>query len=187
MAKELMNNEEVRTAPELKINPDQEQDFSKDQLLTKAETNEDLNDHEIKPKTLKQPAALLELPLDETPDGNKHQHLDRAMRKVSLKNELNQIQQKLTFSQRLLSKFIHQPIIREISDLSAKTFTRPAGLLGGGLLAFLGSLAYLLFAKYIGLSYNYLIFIILFIIGYLLATLIELLTSVINKQPKPKL
>ena len=128
-------------------------------------------------KLLEQPEALLELPLDASPEGDQPIYIDRAMKRVSLNNELKLIRTKLTSNQRLLSKGVHQPTIRRLSDVASHTITRPVGLLGGGVLAFCGSLIYLLFSKYVGLRYNYLIFIMLFVLGYAIATAIELLSK----------
>ncbi len=122
---------------------------------------------------LEQPETPLELPVDGSPEGDQPVYIDRAMRRISLNNELKLIREKLTSGQRLFSKGVHQPTIQRVSDASARTITRPIGLLGGGVLAFCGSLIYLLFSKYVGLKYNYLIFVMLFVLGYLLATAIE--------------
>ena len=95
------------------------------------------------------------------------------MKKASLRNELGRIRQKLTPTQSIFSSTIHQPLIRKASDVSASTIARTSGLLGGGILAFGGSLILLLTDKFFGFKYNYLLFVPLFIIGYILALLIE--------------
>lgn len=124
--------------------------------------------------------APLELPIDASPDGDQPMYIDRAMKKISLNNELKLIRAKLPSGQRLLSKGVHQPVIRRLSDTAAHTLTRPVGLLGGGILAFCGSLIYLLFSKYVGLKYNYLIFIMLFVFGYALATFLEFVLKAVH-------
>ena len=135
----------------------------------------------VREKLLEQPEAPLELPVDASPEGDQPIYIDRAMKRVSLNNELKLIRTKLTKNQRLLSKSMHQPVISRVSNAAAHTITRPVGLLGGGILAFSGSLIYLLFSKYVGIRYNYLIFIMLFVLGYAIATAIELL----SKASKP--
>lgn len=132
-------------------------------------------------KVLEQPITPLELPVDEKPAGNQPYYIDREVKKINLKNELSLVQQKLPFSLKVLSKAIHQPAIRVISEQSAKTITRPSGLLGGGILAFCGSLFYLIFTKYVGARYNYLIFLILFGGGFLLGLGIESLIRLSKK------
>ncbi len=131
---------------------------------------------------LEQPEQPLELPLDDSPEGDQPVYIDRAMKKLTLKHELTQIRTKLPAGQRLLSKVIHQPTARRVNEVAARTVTRPVGLLGGGILAFCGSLVYLLFTKYVGLKYNFFVLVLLFIVGYLLTTLIELLTKLVRPQ-----
>ncbi len=144
---------------------------------SKPEETPAINIEAVREEILEQPEALLEQPLEDSPEDDQPIYIDRAMKRVSLNNELNLIRTKLTSSQRLLSKSVHQPTIRRLSDVAAHTITRPVGLLGGGVLAFCGSLIYLLFSKYVGLRYNYLIFIMLFVLGYAIATAIELLSK----------
>jgi hypothetical protein len=75
----------------------------------------------------------------------------------------------------VLSKVIHQPVVRAVSEVAAKTISRPSGLLGGGIVAFLGSAGYLYFTKYIGLPYNYFIFTLLFLGGFVVGLSLELI------------
>ena len=119
----------------------------------------------------------LTLPVDDSLKGNQPQYVDRLVQAITLKTELNNIRQRLPFGQKLFSKAIHQPVVRTASELSAKSIARPSGLLGGGLCAFLGSLAYLLFAQYIGLSYNYLLAILFFVFGFIIGICIEFMVT----------
>ncbi|MCL4357547.1 hypothetical protein M1512_01465 [Patescibacteria group bacterium] len=131
---------------------------------------------------IKQEASTnrLELPVDESSEGKDYTFNDRETKKLTLKTELGHIRTQLPLSEQLLSRTIHQPTIRRISDVSAKTITRPIGLLGGGILAFVGSLLYLLFSKYIGIKYNYFVFLLLFVFGYIVATICEFLIKALN-------
>lgn len=99
----------------------------------------------------------------------------RESRTVVTKRQLAQVQRKLPARDRQLSKLIHQPVVRLVSESAAATVTRPSGLLGGGLVAFLGSTGYLVFTKHIGLSYNYFVFILLFVGGFALGLVLELI------------
>jgi hypothetical protein len=56
--------------------------------------------------------------------------------------------------------------VQAVSEAVGKTVSRPSGLLGGGLVAFLGSGSYLYLAKHIGFQYNYFVSTVLFIIGF---------------------
>jgi hypothetical protein len=51
---------------------------------------------------------------------------------------------------------------------------RPSGLLGGGLLAFVGSLAYLVATKIYHFRYNYTMSLLLFVGGFCLGLILEL-------------
>lgn len=97
------------------------------------------------------------------------------LRKITFKKEIKHIQRKLNKGDRLGSRIIHQPIIKNVSEVSAKTITRPSGLLGGGITAFLGTSIYLYLTKHIGLKYNYSMFLFLLIAGFILGVLIEAL------------
>ncbi len=98
----------------------------------------------------------------------------RESRKVVGQRQLAQVQRKLPARQRQLSKVIHQPVVRMVSESAASTITRPSGLLGGGLVALIGTSGYLYMAKHIGFNYNYLVFILLFVGGFGLGLALEL-------------
>ena len=99
----------------------------------------------------------------------------RESRKVVGQRQLAQVQRKLPARDRQLSKLVHQPVVRMISESAAGTVTRPSGLLGGGLVAFIGSTGYLYLTKHVGLTYNYFVFILLFVAGFGLGLALELI------------
>lgn len=111
---------------------------------------------------------------EESANASQPTFIDRNLRQISLSRELKQIRRRLPASDRALSRIIHQPAIRVISGTTAKSLSRPSGLLGGGLMAFVGTSGYLYLAKHIGFTYNYVIFFGLFIGGFLLGLLLEL-------------
>lgn len=174
--------QETRTAPEMDYsNPEvrHSQEQHNDEVLDKLPAIE-----EARATLLEQPDAPLELPLDDSPEGSQPQYIDRAMKAVSLKNELEAIRQRLPKGERVLSKVVHQPLVRKTSEVSAKTIARPLGLLGGGIFAFCGSTLYLLFAKYVGLRYNFSLFVIFFIIGYIVFLLAELISKKLPRRSR---
>jgi hypothetical protein len=101
-------------------------------------------------------------------------HVNRELKDLTLSRELKQIQRKLKTPDRVLSKVVHQPLVRAVSEVSGKTLARPSGLLGGSLLAFLGTTSYLFYARHIGLQYNYLVFLLLFFGGFAIGLMLEL-------------
>ncbi len=85
---------------------------------------------------------------------------------------------------RTLSKVIHQPVVRAVSEPAGKTVSRPSGLLGGGLVAFLGTSAYLYLAKSTGMAYSYFVFIGLFVGGFVVGVALELLIHALSGRSK---
>jgi hypothetical protein len=97
------------------------------------------------------------------------------LKKTSLRRELKQVRRHLPKVDQIGSKIIHQPAVRVISETSAKTITRPSGLLGGGIAAFIGSGIYYYFTMHIGIKYNYLMFALFFVGGFMVGLVIELI------------
>jgi hypothetical protein len=108
----------------------------------------------------------------------------RSVNKKLLKNnfdkEISHIRKKMNSLDKVGSKIIHQPNIRSLSEVSSKTLTRPSGLLGGGIVAFLGTGTYLYYTKHIGLKYNYTIFLLLLVGGFIIGLLIEAFIRIIR-------
>jgi hypothetical protein len=108
------------------------------------------------------------------------------LKKIMFNRTLLRIQKQLPAPEKLLSKVIHQPVIRAVSESTSKTLTRPSGLLGGGVVAFLGTSAYVYFTRHIGVPYNYLLFILFFVGGFALGLVLEFIIWVTaNRQKKP--
>jgi hypothetical protein len=102
-------------------------------------------------------------------------HVNRELKNITLNRELAAIRRKLNVPQRVLSKVIHQPVVRAVSEPLGKTVSRPSGLLGGGLVAFLGTSAYLYIAQRNGMRYQYSVFLALFFGGFIVGLLLELM------------
>jgi hypothetical protein len=102
-------------------------------------------------------------------------HVNRQLKSITLRRELQQIRRKESAPQRALSRIIHQPVIRAVSEATGKTISRPSGLLGGGLVALIGTSGYLYYAKHMGFQYNYFVFTALFVGGFAIGLVLELL------------
>lgn len=94
---------------------------------------------------------------------------------IVISRELMHIRRHLTKGEKRLSKIVHQPVVRRVSEASGKTVARPSGLLGGGALAFIGTTGYFLIAKQQGMRYNYAVFLALFFGGFALGVILELM------------
>jgi hypothetical protein len=101
--------------------------------------------------------------------------INRELKQITLRRELQQIRRKLPLPERTLSAVIHQPVVRAVSEAAGKTISRPSGLLGGSLVAFVGTGAYLYLARHIGFTYNYLVFLLLLGAGFIVGLSLELL------------
>jgi hypothetical protein len=113
------------------------------------------------------------------PEPTSGNYIGGELQQVTLRRELQAIRRKLPAPQRALSKLVHQPGVRVASEAAGKTVSRPSGLLGGGLVALLGTSGYLYLAKHIGFTYNYGVFLILFAGGFALGLGIELLVHLL--------
>lgn len=110
--------------------------------------------------------------------------VDAGLKQLGLKRELKNIRRNLPAVDRAFSHIIHQPVIKVISETTSKTLSRPSGLLGGGIVAFIGTAGYYYLASHIGFTYNYAIFFELFIGGFALGLLLELLLRFLFKNDK---
>jgi len=109
-------------------------------------------------------------------------HINRELKGITLRRELQQLRRQLPAPQRALSKFVHQPIIRAVSEGAAKTVSRPSGLLGGGLVAFMGTSGYLYLARHQGFTYNYAVFLVLFVGGFALGLILEFFVHLVTSR-----
>ncbi len=104
------------------------------------------------------------------------QHLiTKDLRHDMLQRTLVRIRKQLPARSRQFSKVVHSKPVDKLSSVGEKTVARPVGLFGGGLAALLGSAFMLYMSRQYGFEYNFLLFFILFIGGYALASLVELL------------
>jgi hypothetical protein len=110
--------------------------------------------------------------------------INKELKSVMLTRTLARIQKQLSPSQRTFSKVVHSKPVDRISTVGEKTVARPYGILGGSLLALLGSVFSTFLSKQFGLNYNLLLFVVLFVIGYILATCTEGLIRVLHKAKK---
>lgn len=127
------------------------------------------------PTKVENPLQKLEAEETAASEASRPTLVNAELKKITLKRELKAIQRRLPARQRLLSKTIHQPVVRVASEAAGRTLARPSGLLGGGAMAFLGTTLYVGYAKYIGLTYNYTIFLLLFAAGFALGLILEVI------------
>ena len=103
------------------------------------------------------------------------------IKKETAKQGLKSVQRQETKSERALSKVIHQPAVQATSEVAAKTISRPSGILGGGVVAFLGGSVYLYLAYHIGFVYQPTVFLVLSLVGFVVGLVLELLIRLVVK------
>jgi len=97
------------------------------------------------------------------------------------KKTIQDVQSELKPIEKPLSKIINQPLVDKSSEILDKTVFRASGILGGSILAFAGSVSYLLFVNYTGITYNFELFFIFLISGFVVGVIIELIFRVLKK------
>lgn len=95
---------------------------------------------------------------------------------------LRSIRRKLPASEQALSKFVHSKPVETVSAVGEKTIARPYGLLGGGLAAFIGTALTFYMAKHYGFKYNLFLFFTFFVAGYIIATVLEVISSAFRRH-----
>lgn len=99
--------------------------------------------------------------------------INKELKEMAYVRSLNRVRKHLSPPARLLSRAIHQPIVNAASEVAGKTVGRPSGIFGGGLLACIGTLSYYFMTKHYGYTYNYSIFLLLMVGGFILGWLVE--------------
>ncbi len=114
----------------------------------------------------------------DTPSGERDNDAALPGIQQSIKNkayyrELNKIQTKLSGTSRKFSKIIHNKTIESVSNIGAQSVARPSGVLGGSIVACIGSFVTYYMARHYGFRYNYLLLFLLFVAGFLLGGILE--------------
>lgn len=107
--------------------------------------------------------------------------INKELKNMMRVRTLTRIRKELSAPDKALSKVIHSKPVEKISSVGEKTIARPIGLLGGGFIALAGTLVVFYIAKHYGFRYNLLLFIMLFVGGYMIATILEILLKIVKK------
>lgn len=99
--------------------------------------------------------------------------VNKHLKEMAFSRALTRARKKLSVPSRAFSKFAHIPAVDKASEAIGKTIARPAGMLWGSVLAFIGASALLWITKHYGYEYNYLMLIVLFGGGLILGNVAE--------------
>lgn len=130
--------------------------------------------HKIRGKAHKHAKAAHEVRPDE-PSGHDtpHHYVTSELKDMAYQRAITRVRRQLSPGARSFSKVIHQPAVDALSEATAKTIGRPSGILGGGILAFVGTTAYYYIARHYGYEYNFGIFLLLLAAGFAIGWIAE--------------
>lgn len=101
--------------------------------------------------------------------------VNKQLKDMAFARAMTRARKKLPAPSRVFSKVVHQPTIDAASEFVGKTVARPSGMLGGAVVAFLGSSILLWVTRHYGYEYNYFAVILLFGIGLAIGLSVELI------------
>lgn len=99
---------------------------------------------------------------------------------------LSSVRNHLSPTEKKISKVIHRPLVENTSEAIGKTIARPSGILMGSIFSFTGSLVAYLIARKLGGEIKHSVFYMLFIVGFSLGLLIEIIWTFIAKRKSKK-
>ena len=119
------------------------------------------------------------------PEKTQQPHSFGAHAKLKLdayKKLLSTTREQLPKPEQYFSSFAHKPVIETVSEVASKTVARPVGIAWGSLLTFIGVSVTLFLSYRYGFTFNYLLFVLFFIGGYTITTVLELSYKLLSKR-----
>lgn len=110
--------------------------------------------------------------------------MQRELKDDAYRKTLERIRPKLSAPDRALSRVVHHPTVEKASEIGAKTIARPSGVMGGALGALIGSSFLLFMAKRYGFEYNYGLFFLLFLGGFGIGVVVELIIKLTTRKKR---
>ena len=110
-----------------------------------------------------------------------HHYITKSVKQGVYKHTIRNVQTHLKPAERRFSKILHNDTIEAISELGASTVARPSAILGGGVVMVFGGLALLLTARYFGFTIPMSSLIALYIIGFVLLFIIDIVAKPFRK------
>jgi hypothetical protein len=166
-----------------------ERDKKIEQIIKKGENYDDGKTEETIERlredvegTAKSKSEKLNSELDEKQSSAPAPMYSRDVKKAAYNKELNRARKHMKTPQKTFSKIIHNPIVEPISEFGSKTVARPSGLLGGGIFASAGTLILYIMSRYYGFEYNFFVFILLLLLGFLIGICVELILYPLLKK-----
>ncbi|MEM6998039.1 MAG: hypothetical protein AAF413_03970 [Patescibacteria group bacterium] len=111
-------------------------------------------------------------------------HSNHALRTHSFARIMASTRRQLGPVDRVFSKVIHNPIVDQVSDGLGKTVFRPSGVIGAGLVSFIGMSIVLYYARTTGFRVSPGLFVVLIGAGFLVGWITEALLGFKNRALK---
>ncbi len=108
--------------------------------------------------------------------------VNAQLKDMAFSRAMTRTRKRLSPVSRTFSKVIHSPVVDKPSEFIGKTIARPQGMLWGAVFAFIGTSGLLWITKHYGYEYNYLLAIILFLIGAVIGTALEGLVYLLKSR-----
>jgi len=127
-------------------------------------------------KATREAKAAHETPVEreDTSHRPKQAFINHELKEMAYQRTIIRVRRQLSPLGRFTSKVVHQPVINSVSEFTGKTVGRPSGLLGGGLVAFVGTSVYFYITKHYGYEYSFTVFLVLLVGGFIIGWLAEL-------------
>lgn len=104
------------------------------------------------------------------------------LKEKAYEKTLEEIRDDLAPHERFASKLFHRPVVEATSEILSKTVARPVSSSIGAIIVSIGLSASLYLSYRYGFEFNYLLFLLLFIGGYGLGVIVELLLRPFKKE-----
>jgi len=122
------------------------------------------------------------LKFKETENPTHHHYLTAKIKQEYYEQTIQDIRPYLSNSQKSLSKIVHNHVVENISELGAKTIARPVCLFTAATVTLLSSVLIILIARKVGFGLPNSIFILLFMIGYVLGLVVEIIIKLFGRN-----
>jgi translation elongation factor EF-G len=101
--------------------------------------------------------------------------INNELKEIAYQRILKRTRRHLPAYSKAMSKIIHQPAIDTVSEALSKSVGRPSGIIGGGLVALIGTSIYYYLTRQYGYNYNSFVFLALMVAGFVLGWAVEVL------------
>lgn len=183
MGEQLRNSGEHQSE-NLDLSAEVEKNLKRAEAEAEKASDQQPNTSELAQKVEQQAISGKEITIGESESGASSQEYGAytEMKGQAYKKTLGRIQSRLSAPEKTMSKVMHNKTIESVSDGIGKTAARPSGILGGGIVALIGSSTLLYMAKKYGFEYNFFIFFVLLAGGFVLGVIAELFVKAIVKS-----